>query len=46
MAGFWKINYPLDSDDTTLGTVDGTDTEELKTNPSDSNLALEDNEND
>lgn len=44
--GFWKINYPLDSDDTTTGTVDGTDTEETEKEPSDSNLALEDNEND
>jgi len=44
--GFWKINYPLDSGDITLGTVDGTDTEETEKEPSDSQLALEDNEND
>ena len=44
--GFWKINYPLESDDITLGTVDGTDTEELKTNPSNDKKSAEDNEND
>lgn len=44
--GFWKINYPLESDDTTAGTVDGTDTEELKTNPSNDIRLAEDNDND
>jgi len=45
---FWKINYPLDlGNDTTTSTVDGTDTG-LETNdePSNSKIALEDNEND
>ena len=44
--GFWKINYPLNSDNITLGTVDGTNTEETEKEPFDSQLALEDNEND
>ena len=44
--GFWEINYPLESDDTTLGTVDGANTDELKTNPSEDKRSAEDNEND
>lgn len=44
--GFWEINYPLESDNTTLGTVDGTDTENDNNNPSNNVRLVEANEND